>query len=326
MTSGGGSAKVWRCDAPTPSRHGRLFDGMRILGGVLHCESGAPFGVAHQSGTTLRVRRYTGRVGSAAQQTDETQPLFTVDRQTTMPGLHVFVAAVLSRVGVGAAHHLAPPVGHMCTMLLGDSPTEEGSQELIGLDQVVERVEPRPENTLTAHPLVDRRNHIVHCDRLRAHIDIHEAQHRCRRRNSRGDGATTSGRLARRPCACLMHVLVVDGANVVGSRPDGWWHDRAGAARRLQEKLSAAHLPYDEVVLVLEGKAKQGNPAGQKGRVRTVHAPGLGDDVIVEEVNRQVGAGDGRAVSVVTADRLLRERIEAAGATAKGPGWLLDQV
>jgi len=126
--------------------------------------------------------------------------------------------------------------------------------------------------------------------------------------------------------ACLMHVLVVDGANVVGSRPDGWWHDRAGAARRLQEKLSAANLPYDEVLLVLEGEAKRGNPASQKGRVRTVHAAGSGDDAVVEEVNRQVGAGAGRAVIVVTADRLLRERVEAAGATAKGPGWLLGQV
>ena len=32
-------------------------------------------------------------------------------------------------------------------------------------------------------------------------------------------------------------VLVVDGANVVGSVPDGWWKDRAGAARRLHEQL-----------------------------------------------------------------------------------------
>jgi hypothetical protein len=142
----------------------------------------------------------------------------------------------------------------------------------------------------------------------------------------RARGHSLVGLLARRPYACLMHVLVVHGANVVGSRPDGWWHDRAGAARRLQEKLSAANLPYGEVVLVIEGEAKRGNPAGQKGRVSTVHAPGLGDDAVVEEVNRQVGAGDGRAVSVVTADRLLRERIEAAGATAKGPGWLLGQV
>lgn len=122
-----------------------------------------------------------------------------------------------------------------------------------------------------------------------------------------------------------MDVLVVDGANVVGSRPDGWWHDRAAAARRLQERLSAATLSHDEVVLVLEGDAKRDNPAGRKGRVRTVHAAGSGDDAIVDEVLTQLG-GDGRTVTVVTADRILRERVQAAGATTKGPAWLLNQL
>ena len=70
----------------------------------------------------------------------------------------------------------------------------------------------------------------------------------------------------------------------MGSRPDGWWRDRAGAARRLQEQLLAAVLPYDEIVLILEGKARQGIPAGQDERLRTVHAPGSGDDAIVEAV------------------------------------------
>jgi predicted RNA-binding protein with PIN domain len=121
-----------------------------------------------------------------------------------------------------------------------------------------------------------------------------------------------------------MEVLIVDGANVVGSRPDGWWRDRAGAARRLHERLSAADLPQDEVVLVLEGAARRGVPAGQEGRVSTVHAEGSGDDAIVDEVTRQVG--DGRGVIVVTADRGLRDRIEAGGATTNGPRWLLDQL
>ena len=123
-----------------------------------------------------------------------------------------------------------------------------------------------------------------------------------------------------------MQVLIVDGANVVGSRPDGWWRDRAGAARRLQEQLATAVLPHDEVVLVLEGKARQGNPAGQDGRLRTVHAQGSGDDAIVEAVTAQVEVGDGRRVTVVTADRVLRNRVEAAGAMSVGPSWLLDQL
>jgi hypothetical protein len=123
-----------------------------------------------------------------------------------------------------------------------------------------------------------------------------------------------------------MQVLIVDGANVVGSRPDGWWRDRAGAAGRLQERLSAAALPHDEVVLVLEGDARRGNPAGREGRLRTIHAWGSGDDAIVEAVRAQVDVGDGRSVTVVTADRGLRDRVEAAGARSVSPSWLLDQL
>lgn len=121
-----------------------------------------------------------------------------------------------------------------------------------------------------------------------------------------------------------MQVLVVDGANVVGSRPDGWWRDRAGAARRLRERLAAAGLPYDEVVLVLEGAARPGNDSGRDGHIRTVHASGSGDDTIVETVRDHVV--DGGSVVVVTADRELRRRVEAAGAGAVGPGWLLAQL
>jgi hypothetical protein len=46
----------------------------------------------------------------------------------------------------------------------------------------------------------------------------------------------------------------------------------------MQEALLAAVLPYDEVVLVLEGIARQGIAAGQDGRLRTLHAQGSGDD------------------------------------------------
>ena len=123
-----------------------------------------------------------------------------------------------------------------------------------------------------------------------------------------------------------MQVLVVDGANVMGSRPDGWWRDRAGAARRLHEQLLSAVLPYEEIVLILEGKARQGIPAGQDGRLRTVHAPGSGDDAIVEAVIAEVEIGDGRDVTVATADRVLRDRVTAAGAKSVSPSSLLDQL
>ncbi|GAA4725564.1 hypothetical protein GCM10023350_05250 [Nocardioides endophyticus] len=121
-----------------------------------------------------------------------------------------------------------------------------------------------------------------------------------------------------------MTTLIVDGANVVGSRPDGWWKDRAGAARRLHEALMVADTPYDEVVLVLEGQAKGGVKAGRDGHVRTVHAKGSGDETIVEQARAAAERGD--RVVVVTADRFLQARVGGVGAQALSPSWLLDQL
>jgi predicted RNA-binding protein with PIN domain len=122
----------------------------------------------------------------------------------------------------------------------------------------------------------------------------------------------------------VSRVLVVDGANVVGATPDGWWKDRAGAARRLHERLLVAATPYDEVVLVLEGKAKGGAPAGRDLHVTTLHARQDGDRAIAAAVQEAVGAGD--RVTVVTADRALRGQVEHLGADVMSPTWLLDQL
>lgn len=115
-----------------------------------------------------------------------------------------------------------------------------------------------------------------------------------------------------------MTLLVVDGANVVGSVPDGWWRDRAGAAVRLRERLrplAARGLPGLppplEVVLVVEGRAKG---IGAAPEVAVVDAPGSGDDTIVDLVRD----AEGPAV-VVTADRGLRDRVTALGAQVVGP-------
>lgn len=119
-------------------------------------------------------------------------------------------------------------------------------------------------------------------------------------------------------------MLVVDGANVMGSRPTGWWRDRAGAASRLHSALRAADLGYEEVVLVLEGEGKGGQPVGAVGALHTVHASGSGDDAIVEQVRTR--SAQGNDVVVVTADRMLRERVAAAGGSSVGPSWLLART
>jgi predicted RNA-binding protein with PIN domain len=117
-------------------------------------------------------------------------------------------------------------------------------------------------------------------------------------------------------------VLVVDGANVVGSRPDGWWRDRAGAARRLHGRLAVADTSYDVIVLVLEGKARAGVPAGTDGHLCTVHASRDGDSAIVAEARAAVAAED--SVVVITADRGLQEQVEVVGARVLSPSWLLS--
>jgi hypothetical protein len=117
-------------------------------------------------------------------------------------------------------------------------------------------------------------------------------------------------------------VLVVDAANVVGSVPDGWWKDRAGAARRLHERLLVADTAYDEIVLVLEGQAKGGVRAGRDGHVTTVHAPRDGDAEIRAQARR--AAATGAVVTVVTADRMLAANVSPAQVLS--PSWLLDRV
>ena len=120
-------------------------------------------------------------------------------------------------------------------------------------------------------------------------------------------------------------LLVVDAANVVGSRPTGWWKDRAGAARNLHTQLvSALEAGRLEpgVVLVLEGKARDGVPENTEGDLHVVHAGGSGDDAIVALVEHATGDGD--SVTVVTADRELRDRAQRLDASVVGPKWLLE--
>ncbi|MGW8455157.1 NTP pyrophosphohydrolase [Streptomyces niveus] len=116
-------------------------------------------------------------------------------------------------------------------------------------------------------------------------------------------------------------LLIVDGANVVGSVPDGWWRDRRAAAERLRERLvplaveglPGAGIPGPvELVLVVEGRARgvESVPG-----VRVESAPGSGDDLIA---GLAAGAA-GRSCVVVTADRELRRRVEAYGARCVGP-------
>jgi hypothetical protein len=118
-------------------------------------------------------------------------------------------------------------------------------------------------------------------------------------------------------------VLLIDAANVVGSRPTGWWRDRAGAARAFVDQVRAAVASgriAQPVTVVLEGKAREGVPGGTSDGVTVLHAPGSGDDMLIDVAAQ----ASGQAVTLVTADRELRQRAEVLGAEVVGPTWLLE--
>ena len=137
-----------------------------------------------------------------------------------------------------------------------------------------------------------------------------------------------------RPLLDVRPAVVVDAANVVGSVPDGWWKDRAGAAARLLDAVATTAvrgipgallgLPedtwYPELVVVLEGQARSvPDPAGT---VRIVRAEGSGDDTIAAVAGQLAAAG--HSVSVVTSDRELAERSRGTGASVIGAGIFRD--
>ena len=109
-------------------------------------------------------------------------------------------------------------------------------------------------------------------------------------------------------------VLLVDGNNVMGSRPDGWWRDRAGAMQRLVNELDdLAERTGEEIAVVFDGRERD----LQAVRVRVAFAPHA-DDAIAER------AAPG--VTVVTSDRELAGRAAAGGAEVAGAGALLRRL
>lgn len=125
--------------------------------------------------------------------------------------------------------------------------------------------------------------------------------------------------------------VVVDVANVVGSVPDGWWRDRAGAAGRLLDRLvraTAGGLVGDELGLaagtwfpewsaVVEGQARA---AVDVPGLAVVRAEGSGDLAVLDETGRRIAAG--RTTAVVTSDRALAAQALELGAIVRPSGWL----
>ncbi len=112
-----------------------------------------------------------------------------------------------------------------------------------------------------------------------------------------------------------MH-LIVDGMNVIGSRPDGWWNDRHAAMVRLVDRLErwASH-ETDDVTVVFERKP---HPPITSTVIEVAHAPRAAADSGDDEIVRLLKAHkDPKVVRVVTSDRWLADAARAEGATVE---------
>jgi predicted RNA-binding protein with PIN domain len=105
---------------------------------------------------------------------------------------------------------------------------------------------------------------------------------------------------------------LIDGMNVIGSRPDGWWRDRREAMRRLVRLLhDFGNALGEDLTVVFDGRAFDLDEAG--GRPRVVFAPG-GRNAADRELLRILRAEPADRFRVVTSDAELAEAARAAGA------------
>lgn len=120
--------------------------------------------------------------------------------------------------------------------------------------------------------------------------------------------------------------LIVDGMNVLGSRPDGWWRDRPAAMERLARRLGAfAAREGVALVVVFDGREHERVGAAASG-IEIRFAPG-GPDAADREIVRVIRADPAPGTIVAcSSDRRLRNAVKAAGAASIGAGELLGRI
>jgi hypothetical protein len=106
---------------------------------------------------------------------------------------------------------------------------------------------------------------------------------------------------------------LIDGNNVMGSRPDGWWRDRAGAMQRLVNELDDFAAAGREVVVVFDGRERDLQAVGVR-----VEFAGHADD--------RIAALAEEGWTVATSDRELAERVRAKGASVEGAATFLGRL
>ncbi len=121
---------------------------------------------------------------------------------------------------------------------------------------------------------------------------------------------------------------LIDGMNVIGTRPDGWWKDRDGAMLRLVDQIERwAAAAGEEVTVVFE---RPPSPPIRSSVIDVAHAPRPKPHAADDEIVRRLRGLSGNAeVRVVTSDRWLADQAFALGAVVMSAesfrGWLEEE-
>jgi predicted RNA-binding protein with PIN domain len=109
---------------------------------------------------------------------------------------------------------------------------------------------------------------------------------------------------------------IIDGMNVIGSRPDGWWRDRHAAMIRLVGLLERwAADSGEDVTVVFEQPPR---PPIDSSVIEVAHAKRAGANSADKEIVRRIAAaGDAHDVRVVTSDGWLADQVRAAGGSVE---------
>ena len=123
-----------------------------------------------------------------------------------------------------------------------------------------------------------------------------------------------------------MERLIVDGMNVLGSRPDGWWRDRPAAMAGLTRRLEALAAGEGvELAVIFDGRPHRRVEAAAE-TIAVGFAPGGPDAADREIVARLRADHEPGSIVVVTSDRRLRNSVKAAGASSIPAGDLLRRL
>jgi predicted RNA-binding protein with PIN domain len=110
---------------------------------------------------------------------------------------------------------------------------------------------------------------------------------------------------------------LIDGMNVIGTRPDAWWKDRDAAMLRLVDRLERwAAAEGEDVTVVFE---RPPSPPIRSSVIEVAHAPKPKANAADDEIVRRLRAEpQPSSVIVVTSDRWLSDRASAEGAAVVG--------